>query len=362
MKKTLYILLLFTFSFGLAQTQSNSLQKSSEENQRISNIKHQLELISVDNIGLTENVKTEISVSNITLTNFLLAVSNIHNININVSQELGQISIANNFSNVTVADLLVYLCKEYNLTIDFTGNILSIKPYQKPKEAQKIIPIIYFPNNNTLSMDIKGDKLYDVFKRIMDESGKNLVFSPSLENKILTSYLQGMSFDSAMDNLAFANNLFVEKTKDNFYVFEDNTPVVATNQNEAKTNTSQRPIRSRRSNFYFKVLDTEQKLLEVDFVNTPIADIINDIGNELKIDVFTASPLQEAGTASLKAKSITFDHLLTKIFETQISSQVGVSNTAQNQNRNNVSQSRTKTFTFKKEGDIYFFGTDNQLS
>ncbi len=358
MKKILYILLLLTFSFGFAQSHD-----SSKEEQRISNIKHQLELISVDNVGLTENVKTEVNVSNITLANFLLAVSNIHKININVAQELGQISIANNFSNVTVADLLVFLCKEYNLTIDFSGNILSVKPYQKPKEAQKVIPIVYFPNNNTIFIDVKGDKLYDVFKRIMDETGKNLVFSPGLENKMLTTYLKDMPFDAAMDNLAFANNLFVEKTKDNFYVFEDNLQIVATNQNGSNANTSQRPNRSRRSNFYFKVLNPEQKLLEVDFVNTPIADIINDIGNELKIDVFTATPLNEAGTASLKAKSITFDQLLINIFETQISSKANVPNgSSQNQNRNNVLQEKTKIFTFKKEGDMYFFGTENQLS
>ena len=87
--------------------------------------------------GLTENVKTEINVDNITLANFLLAVSDVHKVNINVSPELNQISIANNFTDVSVADLLVFLCKEYNLTIDFTGNILSIKQYFEPPKLPK---------------------------------------------------------------------------------------------------------------------------------------------------------------------------------------------------------------------------------
>jgi type IV pilus assembly protein PilQ len=360
MKKILYILLL-TFSFGLAQSHPDSHRNSSEDDGRISNIQNQLELLSVDNVGLTENVKTEISVNNITLANFLLAVSNIHKININVAQELSQITIANNFSNVTVADLLVYLCKEYNLTIDFTGNILSIKPYQKPKKPQKIIPIIYYPYDNTISIDVKEDKLYDVFKRIMDETGKNLVFSPGLENMMLTTYLKTIPFNIAMENLAFGNNLFVEKTKDNFYLFELND--VSEITNTANTQAKQRPTRQRHSNFHFKVLDVEQKLLEVDFVNTPIADIINDIGNELKIDVFTATPLDEAGTASFKAKAITFDEMLTKIFEAQIVlNSKNSSSNGQNQNRNAVPDGTAKKFTFKKEGNLYFFGIDNQLS
>jgi len=322
-----------------------------------------LELLSVNNAGLTENVKTEVSVSNITLANFLLAISSIHKININVAPELGQINIANNFSNVTVADLLVFLCKEYDLTIDFSGNILSIKTYVEPLEAEHIIPVAYNPDRNRISIDAKGNKLYDVFKRIMDEAGKNLVFSPGLENKILTAYLQDTPFDVAMDKLAFANDLYMEKTKDDFYLFEDNTPIMANNQNGSNTNTSSRPSRLRRSNFYFKVLNPDQKLLEVDFANTPIADIINDIGNELKIDVFTATPPDGAGTASFKAKSVTFDDLLTKIFETQIISNTNVSNgNAQNQNRNTATSGTAKTFTFKKEGNMYFFGTENQLS
>lgn len=348
MKKTVLILLLLTFSFSFAQ----------KEEQRFLKIKNQLTALSTETVGLTENVKTEIQVNNVTLANFLLAVSDVHKVNINVAPNLNQ-PIKNNFTNVTVADLLVFLCKEYNLTIDFTGNILSIKSFVKEEEKpeEHIIPVAYNPNANSISIDIKGDKLYDVFKRIMDETGKNLVFSPGLENKLLTAYIQQTPFDAAMDKLAFANNLYVEQSKDGFFVFEDNTQEVATNPNNP--NARQRPTRRRNSNFFFKVINPQSQLLEVDFVNTPITDIINDIGTELQIDVFTATPLEDAGVATFKAKNISFDTLLTKIFETQSVSNTNNSNqNGQNQNTNNS----LKRFTYKKEGNIYFFGTDNQLS
>lgn len=196
----------------------------------------------------------------------------------------------------------------------------------------------------------------------MDHSGKNLVFSQGLENKMITTYIKDMPFDIAMDNLAFANNLFVEKTADNFYMFENGTIGGSTDSNNPNINR-QRPIRNRKSNFFFKVIDAESKLVEVDFSNTPIEAIINDIGNELKIDIFT-TPLSEAGLASFKARRITFDDLLVKLFE---SSQTSKNSNATNpnsqiQNRNGSSSNTVKTFTFKKEGEIYFFGTSNQLS
>lgn len=366
MKKTLlYISLLLTVAFGYSQN---------EEQQRIKNIENQLTALSVSNSGLTENLKTELDVNNITLSNFLKAIANVHQLNINPSQGLDGISISPSFPDVTVQNLLIFLCKEYKLTIDFTGNILAVKQYTAPQEEPKerIIPIAYNPSNNSVSIDAKNDKLYDVFKRIMDETGKNLVFTPGLENEPLTSYIQNMPFDTAMENLAIANGLYLEKTDEGFYLFEkDSTPVIA--QNGSSPNQSQqRPIRRRKSNFFFKVINPETGLLEVDFVNTSIAAIVNDIGNELKIDVFTATPLDNAGTATFKTKAITFDNLLDKLFESQNDSNTNPNNgnASLNQNqglRTNQGQTQSSeissnTFTYKKEGSVYFFGTEKQLS
>ncbi|MFL1012607.1 type II secretion system protein GspD [Flavisericum labens] len=352
MNKQLYIFFLLISFMGFAQ----------QEHPRIQTIKNQLDILAVDNAGLTEAVKTEINVSNITLSNFLLAVSNVHKVNINLAPELNQITLVNNFSNVTVADLLVFLCKEYDLTIDFTGNILAIKKYSPPVEEpkEKVIPVQFRPNDSTISIDAQGDKLYDVFKRIMDESGKNLVFAPGMENKLLTSYIKDMPFESAMDKLALANQLFVEKTKDNFYVFED-----------AETDAGTPQQFSRRNQSNFKVLDAYRKVLEVDFNNTPIANIIADIAQQLNLNIFTATPLDEAGTVTFKTESIPFDDLLIKMFESQ-NNQVpepgpNRENTP-NGNRANPNQNTSSPnfssalFTFKKEGDTYFFGTENQLS
>jgi type IV pilus assembly protein PilQ len=352
MKHILSIFLIFLINLGF--TQSNDT--------RISTIKNQLDMVSVDNTGLTEKVRTEISVSNISLSNFLLAISNIHKININLAPDLEQINIVNNFSNVTVADLLVFLCKEYQLTIDFTGNILSIKKYSPPIEEpeKRFIPITYNPEEVKISIDVKQDALYDVFKRITDETGKNLVFTPGMEQKSITYYVKEMELDAALDKMALANNMFFQKTKDGFYVFEDITSISNPNS----------PLSSRgKSTINFKILDHEDKLLEVDFNNTPVQTIINEIGAELNIDIFTASPLQNAGNVTFKTKSITFDSLLVKIFESQIPT-ISASPTINNVNNNTNSPNQTavnpisssQLFTFKKEGNTYFFGTENQLS
>lgn len=340
---------------------TNVLFAQDDNNQRISQIENQLEILATEVTGLNEVFKTEISVTNLTLSNLLLAVADIHKLNINPAQELNTQNISPSFPNVIVSDLLIFLCKEYNLTIDFTGTIMSVKRYMPEPEKQDA-SISFDPNNELISIDAKDNNLYDVFKEIMNESGKNLVFTPGLENKKITTYIKSTPFDSAMNNLALANNLYVQKSQDGFYLFEDGSQSTTKNLTSKNTTSHEHLRRSKirtNTNFFFKVINAEQQLLEVDFINTPIANIINDIGNELNLDIFTATPLDEAGTVTFKAKKISFDDLLTNLFESQVKS---VSTIKNSQNSNNQPSNTSKIFNFKKEGSIYFFGTENQLS
>lgn len=333
---------------------------------RIDKIKNQLETIIADAPGLSQKVNINIKQSS--LSEFLLAVSEVHKVNISVTPALGQIIIVNNFSDVNVSDLLVFLCKEHNLTIDFTGNILSIKPFEKPAELPKLktFDVSYTIDQNLLSLNLKEDKLYDVFKKITDESGKNIVFAPGIENKLLTGYIKEMPFDDALNKLAFANNLQVLKTKDNFYLFDTLEGEYSSNSNSQNNTTQQKqskPIRSRKSNFFFNIIDSEKKILEVDFENTPIANIVYDIANELNLDIFISNPLEGAGNASVKSKHITFNELLDKLFESKTIIGGGANEQSNQSNFQNTSSNQTsnESYTYTVKEKMYFFGLKNQL-
>lgn len=361
MKKKILILILFIFQFTFSQ-----------EN-RIQQLKNGIEAISTDVPGLSE--KVNINIKEASLSSFLLAVSQVHKLNISVAPNLSQINIVNNFSDVRVGDLLIFLCKEYNLTIDFSGSIIAIKSYEKPVEKikEKTFEVKYEASDNLLSLNLKDDVLYDVFKRITDESGKNLVFTPGMEKQLLTAYVKSMPFDTALDKLAYSNNLTVTKSKDNFYIFEQLDGNLSADKNNAGTRQN-KPQRSKKSNLSFTVIDSNKKILDVDFNNTPISTIVYDIGSELDIDMFVSSPLESAGNATVKAKNITFDALLNKLFETKAESKNEVktpsNNAPQRQYNNGESQmdsngsdgSGASAYTYMKNGSIYFFGTKNQLT
>ncbi|GAB5400871.1 MAG: general secretion pathway protein GspD [Aureisphaera sp.] len=347
MKKLLIIILFLVALKGVAQETSSSA--------RINSIQNQLELLKVEVPGLEESIN--INITQTTLSNFLLAISKIHSVNINVSPDLNAITLVNNFTDVPVADILIFLVKTYDLDIDFTGNILSIKKYVAPLETpkEKEIRASYSVSNGNLTLDLKNDPLDKVFRKIMDETGKNLLFTPEIETNPLSIYIKNVPFDVALQKMAESNNLLLEKKEDGFYTFDTAFETMQTPGGNGTTTS--RPIRRRQSNFYYKVLDTVNKRVEVNLQNTSIADVIYTLGQDLKIDIFTASPLDNAGTATVEASDIGFDLLLDRIFQSSSNGSAGVGANPAAPNNSNA-----QVFTYKKEGNVYYFGTENQLS
>lgn len=307
-------------------------QKTNQED-RLQALHEQLNRTAENTDGL--NQKVDFNIDHTRLTDFVRAMADLHAINISLENSLNNVQVTNNFSNATVADVLLFLCKSHELTIDFTGNILFLKKYHPPKKTYKFreIPIQYAQSTGLITLDLKQDSLALVFKKMADLTGKNMVFTPGLGHQRLSGYFKNMPLKDAIEKLSFANNLEVNQSRDGVYLFEPGENF----QNSSHGPQKQRPIRNRGSNFYYKVIDTVAKELEVDFENTDINDIIHSIGLDLQIDMFTTAPLKEAGKASVKAHNIDFDLLLNKIFE-------------------------NTTFTYKKQEGIYFFGKNEQLS
>jgi len=338
MKKIINIKCVVLFLFLCLVTNLSAQQN------RIEQLRNKLESIVVDAPGL--NQKAEINVNNVALSDFLQALATAHTINLSIHPELNKISISNNFSNATVTDVLVFVCKTYELDIDFTGNILSIYKVKKsnPIVKHRTISISYDTTSANFSIDLQQDTLHVAFKQIMDKTDKNLVFAPGMANLLLTGYIKSMPFDSALDKIAFANNLLITKTRDNYYLFEQggstvalsNTIIPDKNKRGGKKKQPVHPQRARRANFFFEA-DSVSQLLNVDFKNTPIATIVYDIGVELNKNMFTAAPLREAGTATVKANHISYDLLLDKILE-------------------------NTEFAYKKADNIYYFGKKEQIS
>lgn len=355
MNKKIYLLFFICFvTLGTIAQEYNE--------QRIQDIESKLDELSIDVGGLDE--KLDITMQQASLSGFLLAIAEVHSINIDVDAQLQGVQVVNNFKDVLVSDVLVYLCKTYNLQIDFTGSILYIAPHQEEEEMpeERELTVAYNPDTDLLTVDLQNDNIAEVFRLLSDRTGKGLFFTPDLATKNISAFIKELPIAIAMEKIAYSNDLLVAQTKDGTFEFEA-ARVAQNSGNGASSNTTSRPARPRRANFFFKVLDKEAKTLDVDIQNVSISDIIYDIGNELELDIFTATPLNNAGVASVKASNIGFDQLLTKIFEnTTLATNSGNANVRPNSGNTPQSNAPQERFTFKKENGVYYFGTFKQLT
>ncbi|MBN8696061.1 MAG: general secretion pathway protein GspD [Bacteroidetes bacterium] len=294
---------------------------------RVDIIEAKLKDLSKETLGL--NDKVELSVNGVTISDFIRGLAATNNINISVDPNLST-KIVNNFSNVTVTNVLVFLCRKYNLDINFIGNILSISQYVetvKSNYVPKVLKISYDKSTNNLNLDLNGDSLVLVAKEITKVSQKNVVFSPDLVGKIVNGYIQNTPFNSALEKFAFANDLKVTATKDNFYLIEKNDVNNTVMKNMGMTNNS---YLNKSQGFNLNVL--YDSLVTAEVVNVPISDVLAAASRELKKEFFLFT--EPKGNASLNISNSSYDDFLTFLFN-------------------------GTDYTFKKQGAIYLIGDRN---
>lgn len=296
---------------------------------RFVGIESKLKELSKDTPGL--NDKVELSVNGVAIQEFIRGLATTNNLNVSVDPSLTT-KVVNNFSNVTVSDVLLFLAKKYELDISFIGTIISVTPYLtatvKTQYAPKPLKITYNKTDNTLSFDLYNDSLALVAKEITKISQKNVVFSSELAGKMVSGFIQNMNFASALDKLAFANDLKVTPTNDNFYLIEKAIPI-STNSNNGKSNYVSN---SYSSNQGLKVKSDGNKLVSIDAMNVPISDILQSVTSELKANYFLL--VEPKGNTSLNIKNETYDDFLSLLFN-------------------------GTDYTFKKDGEIYLIGDRN---
>lgn len=326
MKKYIYSLIIFCLvcSSSIAQNQPVD---------RIKTLETKLETLANSSApGLKEVV--DFSVSGVSIQEFLRGLAETNNLNISIEPTLN-IKVVNNFTNEKVSSILLFLCKEYNLEIDVLGSIMSFHKYEpvlapEEKPKPKDLHVVYNGYNDQLSLDLQNDSLHKVSKKITQVTKKNLILASGLSSKLISVYIENMPFESAIDKMAFVNNLKLIKTKDNFYLLESLEQPTANgnntngsssnnsfNNNQRKNYLSQGSgNQSNVDNLTFEVKhDTINKKvsISIDALNVPIADIIKSIAKESKVNYFMFS--EPKGNTTSKIHNVSFEEMLSYLLQ-----------------------------------------------
>lgn len=279
--------------------------------------------------GLKEQV--DFSVSGASIQEFLRGLAESNNLNISVDPSLN-FKIYNNFTNEKVMNIILFLVKEYDLDIHFVGSIMSFTKYNPPPMAivekpKKEIDVKFNSFTNLITFDLKNDTLEQVAKKITQVSKKNVILSSGISDKHITCYIQDMPFDNAIQKMAYANNLKVIKTEDDFYILksmeEGEDLLVASPANAPKKKGAfpNKPVTRKigaspnpTGELYVEVSDDSLggRRVSLEAIDVPILDAIKKVTEELGINYFLLSDIK--GNTTTRVVNVFFDELLRKLF------------------------------------------------
>ncbi len=293
-----------------------SAQQSQQE--RIDQLEKKLVGLSAFVPGLKQ--KVQLGLAGASIQEFLRAVAQANQLNINVDPMLN-IKVSNNFTNENALNVLLFLAKNYNLEVNVIGSIITVSPYNPPvikaPYVPKVIPLKYNTAANTLSMELSNDSLVLVARKISQLSGKNIVVPFALNGKLVSGFFNEAPIETALEKLAFANELKLTKTSDNVFVFQalqegEEVFINADKNTDIRKNLKSSSGGGAGKGTFNLSGKSSNKLLSIDAVNTPIMDLVKSAATETNINYFLYSELK--GNISTKVNNITFDNFLTAMF------------------------------------------------
>ncbi|MCO6147916.1 type II secretion system protein GspD [Flavobacterium sp. NRK1] len=279
--------------------------------------------------GINEIIKTD--VSGLILNDFISTIASEHQLNVSVDADLNQI-VNNNFFDVTVKDVFVFLAEKYDLDVTFMSNIIIFKKRKEitiiPKKLPKVIDVGYNQDNDFLTIKLQNDSLQFVAQAITDKSGKSIVLAPDVKNSLVTSYILNRPFDQVIEMMAKSNELIATKDENGFYYIEKNRDPITTSEKS----TAARKM--KKSEFgepgYFDISINKSGLLTIKANAADAAEIIINAAEQLNLTYFLYNT-PENEKATLLADNISFDDLLEHIF-------------------------KGKKYTYKKQDNFYLIG------
>lgn len=311
------ILVLFIFSPVFSQ-------------QDITLLSTQLDDFAKQKKGINEVMK--IDISGLSLYDFITTIASEHQLNVSVDSDLNQI-VTNNFYDVTVKDVFLFLTEKYDLEVTFMSNIIIFKKREEVKpvivKLPKVIDVNYNETNDFLSVKLQNDSLVYVAQAITDKSGKNIILSQDIKFQPVTSYILNRPFDQVINMMAKSNDLMVTVDENGFYFIERNIqPQQVVNNDRSQRNQPKGGDVNEQG--FFDVSINEFGFLTVKANTADTAELITDAAEKLNITYFLYNKPENDKT-TLLADNITFDDLLEHVF-------------------------KGKKYTYKKQDNIYLIG------
>lgn len=257
-----------------------------------------------------------------TIQEFALAFSKETKLNLTVDPSINK-KVVTNFSDTRPRDILLHLCKFYDLDLTFSGSIISLIPHDAPKvELIEREPDITFNSyNNRLELKLKKDTLDDVVRRISELSKKNVIATKGASNLVVDGYIGSVDFEDALEQLTRRNDLVVTKDQKGYYIIEQKVKVGGKGGgtpggSSMRSGGGGSSGRSNVKNLQVKVRPVDSlgnKYLTIDAENVLLGDVLKQVSEQSGKNFFLFVEPKEK--VSFKLRDVTYQELLDHLLD-----------------------------------------------
>lgn len=150
--------------------------------------------------------EVDLSVGEIRLSELFRTIAHVNGVNLCVKTDDSRM-VSCNFKRARVTDLLEYLCREYEMEVELTGNILTVYTAAAPPEFPRVPQISYEKGKQKISYDLYEDTLSVVMKRMTELTGINIIVPENIRRQTVSGFATRLPVDEAIPFLAAANGL-----------------------------------------------------------------------------------------------------------------------------------------------------------
>ena len=218
----------------------------------------------------------DVTAGRLPLAELLRNIARASGVNLSV-RSVEDIPVSCNFTRARVDDLLRFLCREYRLDIEATGNIVSVFAAAASPSPRPDPDVFYNAADTTLFYDLRGERLIDVAKKVTTFSGRNIIVPQPLYDYKVSGYVRAMPFDGALRTLACVNGLVAEKdASDVWTVYREPSAPAYTRRRQFSPNELQVDSLGR---------------ITAHITRGNVQDIILDLCDQLRLNYYFKSPV-----------------------------------------------------------------------
>ncbi|MEM1323274.1 MAG: hypothetical protein AAGG75_23615 [Bacteroidota bacterium] len=270
------LLLLFCCGTGSLWAQNDN---------RVPELEQRLDALTRAGVALEETVTISLSGSIQELVSFLAESTSV---NISIDPQV-QSTVSTTFTDAEIKDIILYLCDTYQLDFKVTGSIIHLIPFRPdpPPVEPRLVEVEYDETSQLLTINMRNDTLANLAQKISELTGKNIALQPEVRRMIVNGYINGLSFEAALSQLAASNNLQLEQTDDFTLIRQatavDGQPAGPLPPGANGNRTASRPDLNVENLLVQKITDDK---VSIQALNVPVLDVIREVAIQLNADYY----------------------------------------------------------------------------